>query len=66
VGVDVGSMAILKLVEPAFSNFFCGVIALVSFLDVLPDVGKGLTGASGDSNNVQRLFDLGSLRALEK
>jgi hypothetical protein len=66
VGVDVGSMAILELVEPALSDFFCGVVALVSFFDVLPDVGEGLTGASRDSNDVQRLFDLGLLRALEK
>ena len=66
MGVNVGSMAILELVEPALSDFLCGVVALVSFLDVLPDVGKGLTGTSRDSNDVQRFFDFGLFRALEK
>jgi hypothetical protein len=66
VRVDISSMTILKLVKPALSDFFRGVIALVSFLDVLPDVGKGFAGASRDSNDVQRLFGIGLLRALEK
>ena len=54
--VNVGAVAILQLVEPALRDLFGAIVPFLSLLDVLPDVGKGLTGASWHGDGVQRLF----------
>ena len=61
MGVNVGSMAILELVKPALGDFFRSVVSLISFLDMLPDVGECFTGASRNSDDMEWLLDIGLL-----
>jgi hypothetical protein len=59
VRVNVGSVAILELVEPAIGDLFRGVVSFISFFDVLPDVGERFTRTGRDGDDVQWQLRLG-------